>query len=129
MQSPWKSPVEALIFIKVATCIFTRYMSFFTGVFQVFCLLFCGYIFWGIFSRGCFLRQDAGKLLFNMVFGIFFVALEYSYNYIFYYDILSALLGFMGGISNSIFMALLKLFVSGLDITLFIRFHYMSDDG
>ena len=50
--------------------------------------------------------------------------------YIFYYDLLSAfLLGFMGGISNSIFIALLKLFVSGPYSTLFIRFYYMSDDG
>ena len=49
--------------------------------------------------------------------------------YIYYYDILSALLGFMGGISNSIFIALLKLFVSSLYITLFIRFYNMSDGG
>ena len=28
-------------------------------------------------------RRDAGKLLFNVVFGIFFVDLEYSYIYIF----------------------------------------------
>ena len=47
----------------------------------------------------------------------------------FYYDLLSALLGFMGGISNSIFIALLKLFVSGPYLTLFIRFAYMSDGG
>ena len=40
----------------------------------------------------------------------------------FYYDLLSALLGFMGGISNSIFIALLKLFVSGPYFTLFIDF-------
>ena len=31
-------------------------MGFFTGVFQVFCLLFRGYIFWGILPRGCFLK-------------------------------------------------------------------------
>ena len=50
--------------------------------------------------------------------------------YIVYYDLLSAfLLGFMGGISNSIFIALSKLFVSGPYSTLFIRFYYMSDDG
>ena len=49
--------------------------------------------------------------------------------YIFYCDLLSALLGFMGGVSNSIFITLLKLFVSGPYSTLFIRFHYMSDDG
>ena len=49
--------------------------------------------------------------------------------YILYYDLLSALLGFMGGVSNSIFITLLKLFVSGPYSTLFIRFHYMSDDG
>ena len=49
--------------------------------------------------------------------------------YIFYYDLLLALLGFMDGISNSIFLALLKLFVSGPYLALFIRFYYMSDDG
>ena len=47
----------------------------------------------------------------------------------FYYDLLSALLGFMGGISNSIFIALLKIFVSGPYFALFITFYYMSDDG
>ena len=35
-QSPLKKPVGVLIFRKVATCNFTRYMGFFTGVFQVF---------------------------------------------------------------------------------------------
>ena len=40
--------------------------------------------------------------------------------YIFYYDLLSALLGFMGGIWNSIFIALLKRFLSGPYFTLFI---------
>ena len=47
----------------------------------------------------------------------------------FYYDLLSALLGFMGGISNSIFIALLKLFAGGPYFTLFIRFVYMPDGG
>ena len=49
--------------------------------------------------------------------------------YIFYYDLLSALLGFMGGISDSIFIALLKIFVSRPYFTLFKRFYYMPDDG
>ena len=35
----------------------------------------------------------------------------------------------MGGISDSIFIDLLKRFVSGPYFTLFIRFNYMSDDG
>ena len=50
-------------------------------------------------------------------------------SHIFYYDLLSTLLGFMGGISDSIFIALLKLFVSGPYFTVFIKFYYMSDDG
>ena len=49
--------------------------------------------------------------------------------YIFYYDLLSALLGFMGGLSDFIFKALLKRFVSGPYFTKFIRFYYMFDDG
>ena len=48
---------------------------------------------------------------------------------IFYYNLLSALLGFMGGISNSVFITFIKLFVSGPYFTLFKRFYCMSDDG
>ena len=48
--------------------------------------------------------------------------------YISYYDLLSALLGFMGGISSSSFIACQKRFVSGPYSTLFIRFYCMSDN-
>ena len=48
--------------------------------------------------------------------------------YLSYYDLSSALLGFMCGISDSVFIALLKPSVSGPYFILFIRF-YMSDDG
>ena len=40
-------------------------MGFFTGVFQVFCLHFRGYIFWGIFFRGCFPKFCQNKEGFN----------------------------------------------------------------
>ena len=65
-----------------------------------------------------------------MSFGFNKVEIFISFrNYMFYYDLLSALLGFMGGISNSIFIALLKLFVGGPYFTLIIRFVYMPDGG
>ena len=35
----------------------------------------------------------------------------------------------MGGISDPLFIALLKLLTSGPYFTLFIRFYYMSDEG
>ena len=44
-------------------------------------------------------------------------------------DLLLALLGFMGDISNSQFIYLLEFWVFDQYFTLFIRIYYISDDG
>ena len=44
-------------------------------------------------------------------------------------DLLLALLGFMGDISNSQFIYLLEFLVFDQYFTLFIRIYYISDDG